>query len=54
MTNRTLGRIALVMAVAAVLLVAIVAFLPAPAQVLAALLTLPVGASFFATATAAS
>ena len=54
MTNRTLARIALVMAVAAVLLVAIVAFLPVPAQVLAALLTLPVGASLFASATTAA
>ena len=51
MTPRTLSRIALVMALAIALVTATALVLPAPLHIVAALLTLPVGASLFASAT---
>jgi hypothetical protein len=53
MTPLTVARVVAVVVAAAAILAGVVAFLPAPVQVLALLLTLPLGASLFATASTA-
>lgn len=51
MTTHAIGRTTLLMVLAAVLLGATAFFIPAPVQVLVALLTLPLGAFLLSSAT---
>ena len=54
MTTQSLGRMTLLLAVAVALLGATILFVPAPAEILVALLSLPLGAYLLSRASSAS